>query len=223
MMPGYGPGPSGQAAKVGIWPHLVVTMTSFSYMARVSGSGKDWGAEPRAIAVRCHAVSPGSGGRGEIEIGGVDSRAAGVNVAMMRTAGLALLLLFACVPPALAQTTNSTATSTTGGVDSATLRNGYPAGGGVVSLPTVQNSSASTTGTSTTTGTTATGTTAAEATATTTTGTTSATGGAGSATSSGSGVGGSTSGTGGAGGGRGGRAATTGSATSSRSSGTQSG
>ena len=68
---------------------------------------------------------------------------------MMRTVGLALLLLFAsltsALAPALAQTTNSTATSTTGGVGNATLRNGYPAGGGVVSLPTVQNSSASTT------------------------------------------------------------------------------
>ena len=136
---------------------------------------------------------------------------------MMRSTGLALLLAFAWLmsaqAPALAQTTNSS----TGGVDSATSRNGYPAGGGTVSLPTVQNSSASTTGTSTTT----TGTT------TTTTGTTTGTsGGAAGSTSSGAsgtGAGGSAGGTVGAGGGRGGGAATTGSAASSRSSGTQSG
>ena len=41
---------------------------------------------------------------------------------MVRTAGLAFLLVFACLPPA------------------------YPAGGGAVSLPTLQNSSASTAG-----------------------------------------------------------------------------
>jgi len=137
---------------------------------------------------------------------------------MMRTTGLALLLVFAwltsALPSALAQTMNST----TGGVDSATSRNGYPAGGGTVSLPTVQNSSTSTTGTSTT----AAGTT----TTTTTTGTTTTTtGGAAGATSSGAASGGSTSGAGGTGGGtgRGSSAATTGTAASSRSSGTQSG
>src|SRR5580700_1392779 len=119
---------------------------------------------------------------------------------MMRIAGLGLLLVRALLAPAAAQTTNSTS----GGIDSATSRNGYPAGGGTVSLPTVQNSSIGTT----TTGSTTTGTTT--------------TGGAAGATSGGTGAGGSTGGTGG-GGGRGAGGASTGSATSSRASGTQGG
>jgi hypothetical protein len=123
---------------------------------------------------------------------------------MMRVAGLALLLVLTLLAPGMAQTTNSTS----GSIDSATSRNGYPAGGGTVSLPTVQNSSASTTGLATTT--------TAGTTGTTTTG------GAGGATSSGAGAGGSTGGTGG-GGGRGAGGASTGSATSSRTSGTQGG
>src|SRR4051794_23109923 len=40
MMPGYWAGLWGQATKLGIWPYLVVTMTSCSIMAGVSGSGK---------------------------------------------------------------------------------------------------------------------------------------------------------------------------------------
>jgi hypothetical protein len=124
---------------------------------------------------------------------------------MMRVAGLALLLVLTLLDPATAQTTNST----TGSIDSATSRNGYPAGGGTVSLPTVQNSSASTTGTATTT--------TAGTTGTTTTGS------AAGATSSGTGAGRSTGGATGGGGGRGAAGASTGGATSSRASGTQGG
>ena len=123
---------------------------------------------------------------------------------MMHTAGLALLLIFALLAPASAQTTSST----TGGIGSGTSRND-----GAVSLPRVQNSSTITTGT------TAAGTTTI--TTGTTTGTT-ATGGAAGATSSGTGAGGSTSSTSG-GTGRGAGGARTGSATSSRSSGSQGG
>jgi hypothetical protein len=134
---------------------------------------------------------------------------------MMRIAALALLLVLALLGPGMAQTTNSTS----GGIDSATSRNGYPAGGGTVSLPTVQNSSASATGLATTT---AAGTTTSATTGTTTTGTTTTgTGGAAGATSGGAGAGGSTGGTGG--GGRGAGGASTGGATSSRASGTQGG
>src|SRR4030088_1118915 len=57
--------------------------------------------------------------------------------AMMRNAGLALLLSIALVSTAVAQS----ATPTTGAVGSAALRNGFPAGGGAVALPSVQNSS----------------------------------------------------------------------------------
>src|SRR6266702_2598505 len=56
MMPGYWPGPSGQTAKVGMAPYLVVTMTSCSSIAAVLRSGEMRGAEPRAIAGGCHAV-----------------------------------------------------------------------------------------------------------------------------------------------------------------------
>ena len=119
---------------------------------------------------------------------------------MMRGSVLGFFLTFALVLPAMAQTTNST----TGGVGSANLRNGYPTGGGAVSLPTAQNSSTSTTGATTTTGTT----------------TTTTTTGAAGATSGGGGTGAAT---GGGGGGRGAGSATTGGATSSRSTGTHGG
>src|SRR5579864_2734720 len=44
MMPGYCPGPSGQTAKVGIRPYLVVTMTSCSSIATVLHVRQDLGA-----------------------------------------------------------------------------------------------------------------------------------------------------------------------------------
>src|SRR3954447_19439807 len=45
MMPGYWPGPSGQATKLGICPYLVVTTTSCSIMEGSVGQGS--GREPR--------------------------------------------------------------------------------------------------------------------------------------------------------------------------------
>src|SRR5690242_9740427 len=113
--------------------------------------------------------------------------------AMMRTAGLALLLPIGLVATALAQS----ATPTTGTVGSAAVSNGFPSGGGAVALPSVQNPS------------TATPTPAAETTTSTTTATTSAT----SATGSGTGSGGGHDGTGGGGTGNG-SASTVGAATS---------
>src|SRR5215204_4471036 len=73
MMPGYWPVPSGHTAKVGIWPYLVVTTTSFSSIARILRFGKVVAPEPRAIAPRCLArraehperVRQGVGGRRE--------------------------------------------------------------------------------------------------------------------------------------------------------------
>src|SRR5204862_5566556 len=55
---------------------------------------------------------------------------------MMRSATLALSMSLALTPPAMAQV----ATSTAGDVGSASVRNGYPAGGGAVALPTQQTS-----------------------------------------------------------------------------------
>src|ERR1700722_1430911 len=60
--------------------------------------------------------------------------------AMMRSSGFALFLSIGLVSSAMAQT----ATPGTGGVGSATLRNGFPAGGGAAALPTIQNSSTTT-------------------------------------------------------------------------------
>jgi hypothetical protein len=57
--------------------------------------------------------------------------------AMMRSSGFALFLSIGLVSSAIAQT----ATPGTGGVGSATLRNGFPAGSGAAALPTIQNSS----------------------------------------------------------------------------------
>src|SRR5882757_7342469 len=51
MIPGYWPGASGQATKLGIWPYLVVTMTSFSYMAGAPPVRQSGGAEPRATGL----------------------------------------------------------------------------------------------------------------------------------------------------------------------------
>ena len=56
--------------------------------------------------------------------------------AMMRSSGFAFFLSIALVSTAVAQT----ATPTTGSVGSATLSNGFPAGGGAVALPSAQNS-----------------------------------------------------------------------------------
>ena len=57
-------------------------------------------------------------------------------------AAFAAAVLFGALP-ALAQTISSpTAGSTGGGVGSANLRNGFPAGGGAVVLPTLPNSTA---------------------------------------------------------------------------------
>jgi hypothetical protein len=116
--------------------------------------------------------------------------------AMMRTAGLALLLSSGLVATALAQN----ATPTTGTVGSAALSNGFPSGGGAVALPSVQNSSTATPAAGTTTSTT-----------TSTTSTTSTTGGA---TGSGGGGGGSGGGSTGSG-----SASTAGAATSTGSAG----
>jgi hypothetical protein len=91
---------------------------------------------------------------------------------MMRSSGFALFLSIGLVSTALAQS----ATPTTGNVGSATLSNGFPAGGGVVALPSVQNSG-------TTNSTSAAGTT----TSTSTNATTSTTGGSGGTGSGGGG------------------------------------
>src|SRR5436190_3104833 len=62
MMPGYWPGASGQATKLGIWPYLVVTMTSFSYMGSVLRSGlSGWGIARADSRVRA-GLSRGFGG-----------------------------------------------------------------------------------------------------------------------------------------------------------------
>src|SRR3954463_1388244 len=99
---------------------------------------------------------------------------------MMRTAGFALLLSIALVSTALAQNATPSASPGTGGVGSATLRNGFPAGGGAVALPSVQNSStaisSATAGTTTSTST-AGGTTSSPTASTTSTGTTGRAGG----------------------------------------------
>jgi hypothetical protein len=49
MMPGYWPGASGQTAKVGMAPYLVVTRTSFSIIAGSSVQAQRE-PQPRAIA-----------------------------------------------------------------------------------------------------------------------------------------------------------------------------
>src|SRR3954447_13556801 len=103
--------------------------------------------------------------------------------AMMRSSGFAFFLSIVLVSTAVAQT----ATPTTGTVGSATLRNGFPAGGGAVALPSVQNSA-------TTTSTPAAGTTTTPSSTNSTTGTT----GTGGSNSTGSGASGQTAGGGGA-------------------------
>jgi hypothetical protein len=55
----------------------------------------------------------------------------------MRLAGLALLFSTALAGAAVAQTVAPSATPTNGAVGSAAQRNGYPAGGGAVALPTI--------------------------------------------------------------------------------------
>ena len=124
--------------------------------------------------------------------------------AMMRSSGFAFFLSIALVSTAVAQT----ATPTTGSVGSATLRNGFPAGGGAVALPSVQNSA-------TTTSTPAAGTTTTPSSTNSTTGTT----GAGGSNSTGSGGSGQTAGGGGASHGGGGSTSTAGTATATGSSG----
>src|SRR5438034_692992 len=204
MMPGYWPGPSGQATKLGIWPYLVVTMTSCSIMAGVSGFGKagapslarmaphvtrfcrDGGVQMRLNASptpRRWPVPPDSlpRERGRARVGalrGLDIAVAGVTVVMMRVASFAFLLSIGLVSTAVAQT----ATPTTGNVGSAALRNGFPAGGGAVALPSVQNSS---------------GTTSTSTSGTTTTTSTTGTTGTGGSNSTGSGASGQTGGGGG--------------------------
>jgi hypothetical protein len=71
---------------------------------------------------------------------GLDIAVARVTVVMMRVASFAVLLSIGFVSTAVAQT----ATPTAGNVGSATLRNGFPVGGGAVALPNVQNSSTTT-------------------------------------------------------------------------------
>jgi hypothetical protein len=110
--------------------------------------------------------------------------------AMTRTAGLAFLLSIGVVSTALGQS----ATPTTGNVGSATLSNGFPAGGGASALPSVQNSTTTSIPAATTTTSTS-----------TTTSTTSTTGG-------GTGSGGGGAGTGGGGASTAGAATSTGSA-----------
>src|SRR5260370_7041298 len=60
--------------------------------------------------------------------------------AMMRIPAFAFFLSISLVSPALALPTAASSTPTTGAVGSAALRNGFPAGGGAVALPSVQNS-----------------------------------------------------------------------------------
>ena len=56
MMPGYWPGPSGQTAKVGILPYLVVTMTSCSSIAGILRFRRSMGA---AASLDCAVMSRG--------------------------------------------------------------------------------------------------------------------------------------------------------------------
>ena len=69
----------------------------------------------------------------------------------MRLAGLALLFSTALAGAAVAQTVAPSATPTNGAVGSAAQRNGYPAGGGAVALPTIGPSIANSSTTATTT------------------------------------------------------------------------
>jgi hypothetical protein len=64
---------------------------------------------------------------------------------MIRFAALALLFSTALTAAAAAQTVAPSATPTNGAVGSAAQRNGYPAVGGAVSLPSIANSSTTTT------------------------------------------------------------------------------
>src|SRR5436853_6133596 len=136
MIPGYWPGASGQATKLGIWPYLVVTMTSFSYMGAVS-SVRQIGAESLARLRRpvTRFDPPRRAGAGDAHIYRV----------MIRFAALALLFSTALTAAAAAQTVAPSATPTNGAVGSAAQRNGYPAVGGAVSLPSIANSSTTTT------------------------------------------------------------------------------
>jgi hypothetical protein len=138
--------------------------------------------------------------------------------AMMRTPGLALLLSIGLVSPALAQNVTPSASPGTGGVGSAVVRNGFPAGGGAVALPNVQNSSGTTA--TPTAGTTTTSTTSTNSTTSTTGTTAGGSGGAGGSSSGGGGASGGGS-SGGAGGARrgGGSSSTAGAATSTGSGG----
>jgi len=138
--------------------------------------------------------------------------------AMMRASGLALLLSIGMVSTALAQNATPSGSPGTGGVGSATLRNGFPAGGGAVALPSVQNSSTTSTPTTGTT----TSTTSANA-ANSTASSTSTTGGSSGGRGSSSGGGGASGGGGTAGAtganGGGGSSSTAGAATATGSSG----
>src|SRR5881392_2766283 len=64
---------------------------------------------------------------------------------MIRFAGLALLFSTALTAAGAAQTVAPSATPTNGAVGSAAQRNGYPALGGAVILPSIANSSTTTT------------------------------------------------------------------------------
>src|SRR5437762_1421455 len=208
MIQGYWPGASGQATKLGIWPYLVVTMTSFSYMGAVS-SVRRIGAE--SLARLCRPVTrfdpPRRAGAGDH-----------ICQVMIRFAGLALLFSTALTAAGAAQTVAPSATPTNGAVGSAAQSNGFPASGGAVSLPGIQN--APTTASTLTTGTTATssptGSINSPASPTSTT-----TGGAGPASAaSGANGGGGSGGRGGSRGGGGAAASTAGAATATGSSGT---
>src|SRR5947207_3831531 len=77
--------------------------------------------------------------RGRVGVGAfrrLDFVTPSVTLVMMRSCGFAFFLWLGLVSTALAQS----ATPTTGNVGSATLRNGLPAGGGAVALPSVQSS-----------------------------------------------------------------------------------
>jgi len=127
---------------------------------------------------------------------------------MIRFAGLALLFSTALTAAGAAQTVAPSATPTNGAVGSAAQSNGFPASGGAVSLPGIQN--APTTASTPTAGTTAT----SSPTSTTT-------GGAGPASAaSGANGGGGSGGRGGSRGGGGAAASTAGAATASGSFGT---
>src|SRR5260221_5590544 len=62
MIPGLGPGPSGQAVKLGMLPYLVVTMTSFSIMGmpsfRAEGSLRQVSRDPARFVdhPRCRPI-----------------------------------------------------------------------------------------------------------------------------------------------------------------------